>query len=115
MADDSGELQLRWLNFYPSQQKQLATGRRLRARGEVRGGLFGREMVHPRMSRADTALPDALTPVYPSTDGLSPPSLRKAIAQALQQANLADTLTPIALQLYGLMPFQPALDRTTAG
>ncbi|SAI74813.1 ATP-dependent DNA helicase RecG [Bordetella ansorpii] len=32
LADDSGELQLRWLNFYPSQQKQLEKGRRLRAR-----------------------------------------------------------------------------------
>src|SRR3546814_13951023 len=66
-------------------------------------------MVHPRMSSADTALPDALTPVYPSTDGLSQPSLRKAIAQALQQANLDDTLPPIALQRYGLMPFAPAI------
>ncbi|MCD0501746.1 ATP-dependent DNA helicase RecG [Bordetella petrii] len=109
MADDSGELQLRWLNFYPSQQKQLAIGRRLRARGEVRGGLFGREIVHPRMSSADTPLPDALTPVYPSTDGLSQPSLRKAITQALQQADLSDTLPPAALQRYGLMPFEPAI------
>src|SRR3546814_1302031 len=66
-------------------------------------------MVHPRMSSADTALPDALTPVYPSTDGLSQPSLRKAIAQALQQANLDDTLPPASLQRYDLMPFAPAL------
>ncbi|MBV7486207.1 ATP-dependent DNA helicase RecG [Bordetella sp. BOR01] len=109
MADGSGELQLRWLNFYPSQQKQLAIGRRLRARGEVRGGLFGREIVHPRMGSAETALPDALTPVYPSTDGLSQPSLRKAIAQALQQADLGDTLPPAALQRYELMAFEPAI------
>ncbi|CAP42633.1 ATP-dependent DNA helicase RecG [Bordetella petrii] len=109
MADDSGELQLRWLNFYPSQQKQLAIGRRLRARGEVRGGLFGREIVHPRMSSAETPLPDALTPVYPSTDGLPQPSLRKAIGQALQQANLDDTLPPAALERYDLMPFAPAI------
>ncbi|MDM9557774.1 ATP-dependent DNA helicase RecG [Bordetella petrii] len=109
MGDGTGELQLRWLNFYPSQQKQLAIGRRLRARGEVRGGLFGREMVHPRMSSADAALPEALTPVYPSTEGLSQPSLRKAIAQALQQADLSDTLPPQALQRYGLMPFEPAI------
>ena len=33
LADDSGELQLRWLNFYPSQQKQVTVGKRLRARG----------------------------------------------------------------------------------
>lgn len=109
MADETGQLQLRWLNFYPSQQKQLAAGRRLRARGEVRGGLFGREMVHPRMTAADTPLPQALTPVYPSTDGLSQPSLRKAITQALQQANLDDTLPAEALERYELMPFAPAI------
>ena len=28
LADDSGELQLRWLNFYPSQQKQVTVGKR---------------------------------------------------------------------------------------
>jgi len=109
MADDSGELQLRWLNFYPSQQKQLAAGRRLRARGEVRGGLFGREMVHPRMSSADAPLPTALTPVYPSTDGLPQPTLRKAVAQALAQASLADTLPEAARERYDLMPFEPAI------
>ena len=109
LADDSGELQLRWLNFYPSQQKQLEKGRRLRARGDVRAGLFGREMVHPRMSNADTALPDALTPVYPSTDGLPQPTLRKAVAHALQQADLGDTLPDSVRGRYGLMPFEPAI------
>lgn len=109
LADDSGELQLRWLNFYPSQQKQLQAGHRLRARGDVRGGLFGREMVHPRMSHADTPLPDALTPVYPSTDGLPQPTLRRAVTQALAQADLADTLPDTVRERYGLMPFEPAL------
>jgi ATP-dependent DNA helicase RecG len=109
IADDTGELQLRWLNFYPSQQKQLTAGRRLRARGEVRGGIFGREMVHPRMSSADAPLPTALTPVYPSTDGLSQPVLRKAIAQALQEADLSDTLPEAMRRRYGLEAFEPAI------
>ncbi|CAE33431.1 ATP-dependent DNA helicase RecG [Bordetella bronchiseptica] len=109
LADDSGELQLRWLNFYPSQQKQLTVGRRLRARGEVRGGLFGREMVHPRMSSADQPLPASLTPVYPSTDGLPQPTLRKAIGQALARADLSDTLPEEARRRYGLAEFAPAV------
>lgn len=109
LADDSGELQLRWLNFYPSQQKQLEKGRRLRARGDVRGGLFGREMVHPRMSNADTALPEALTPVYPSTDGLPQPTLRRAVTQALESADLSDTLPDSVRGRYGLMAFEPAI------
>jgi len=58
LADDSGELVLRLLHFYPSHQKTLAAGQLVRARGEVRGGFFGREMVHPefRAVSADTAL-----------------------------------------------------------
>ena len=99
LADDSGELQLRWLNFYPSQQKQVTVGKRLRARGEVRGGLLGREMVHPRMVNADAPLPTALTPVYPSTEGLPQLTLRRAIAQALDRADLSDTLPPVARAL----------------
>ena len=45
--DGSDELVLRFLHFYPSHQKTLAVGTRVRVRGEVRGGFFGREMVHP--------------------------------------------------------------------
>ncbi|AHV91502.1 ATP-dependent DNA helicase RecG [Bordetella holmesii] len=109
IADESGELQLRWFNFYPSQQKQLTAGRRLRARGEVRGGLFGREMVHPRMTNADGALPEALTPVYPSTDGLAQPVLRRAVTQALQRVDLHDTLPLAVRERYSLMPFDDAV------
>ncbi|MDX3907509.1 MAG: ATP-dependent DNA helicase RecG [Pigmentiphaga sp.] len=111
IQDDTGELSLRFLNFYPSQQKQLAEGRRIRARGEARGGFFGMEMVHPRTTVADddTPLPDRLTPVYPTTEGLPQTTLRKAIAQALEQADLRDTLPPGLLQRYGLMPFEQAV------
>src|SRR3954465_3324791 len=85
MADDSGVLVLRFLNFYGSQVKQLAEGTRVRARGEVRHGFFGAEMVHPtyKVVQEGDALPDALTPVYPSGEGLSQVYLRKAIANAL--------------------------------
>ncbi len=111
IADESGELGLRYLNFYPSQQKQLAVGRRIRARGEVRGGFFGMEMVHPRTTVADdsTPLPDRLTPVYPTTEGLSQAVLRKAIALALKTADLSDTLPAELLQHYGLMGFEESV------
>ena len=69
IADDSGELMLRLLHFYPSTQKTLAPGALVRVRGELRAGFFGREMVHPefRAVTPDTPLPTGLTPVYPST------------------------------------------------
>ena len=57
IADETGELTLRFLNFYGSQTKQMAEGVRLRVRGDVRGGFFGAEMVHPTVRPAPAALP----------------------------------------------------------
>lgn len=96
IADDSGELLLRFLNFYPSQQKQMAVGARLRARGEVRGGFLGREMVHPAVKPvADGApLPQALTPVYPASAQLPQAYLRKAVTAALARAPVDELLPP---------------------
>ena len=61
MGDDSGDLVMRFLHFYPSQQKTLAVGKRVRVRGEARGGFFGLEMVHPafRVVTPETPLPTA--------------------------------------------------------
>ena len=65
MADDSGVLTLRFLNFYPAHQKTMARGQRLRVRGEVRHGFFGPEMLHPSFKAVQPGdpLPSALTPV----------------------------------------------------
>jgi ATP-dependent DNA helicase RecG len=88
------ELTLRFFNFYPSQVKQLAAGARLRVIGELRRGFFGAEMIHPRyrVLRGAEPLPEALTPVYPSTAGLAQHVLRKLIGGALERTDLADTL-----------------------
>ncbi|WP_321800053.1 ATP-dependent DNA helicase RecG [Caballeronia sp. J97] len=98
--DDAGdELTLRFLNFYGSQVKQMAIGVRLRVRGDVRGGFFGLEMVHPAVRPVgdDTPLPQALTPVYPSTAGISQAYLRKAIDSAISRVSLPELLPePIA-------------------
>ena len=94
LVDGSGELLLRFLNFYPSQQKQMAVGQRLRVRGELRGGFFGREMVHPVIKPVDehTPLATSLTPVYPASAGLPQAYLRKAVASALHRAPLSEVL-----------------------
>lgn len=96
LADDSGELTLRFLNFYPSHQKVLAAGQRVRVRGEVRGGFLGREMVHPvfKAVAPGAPLPTALTPVYPSSAQLPQVYLRKAIGSALARVALDEVLPP---------------------
>ncbi len=111
LQDDEGQsLQLRFLHFYPSHQKTLAEGRRVRVRGELRGGLFGREMVHPTFKAVDedTPLAQVLTPVYPAGAGLPQAYLRKAIEAALPNAPLQELL-PAGVVPAGLPPLREAL------
>ena len=90
--DGSDTCTLRFFSFYPSQQKALATGARIRARGEVKGGFVGWTMVHPTVQPARGELPSALTPVYPSVAGLPQAYLRKAVMGGLARADLSETI-----------------------
>jgi ATP-dependent DNA helicase RecG len=103
IEDDHSELNLRWLNFYPSQQKQMAVGAHLRVRGEIRDGYLGAEMVHPtvRAVPANAPLPKSLSPVYSVSAGISQAAIRKAVLGALDhpsmQMVLAEILPPSIL------------------
>ena len=94
IEDETETLNLRFLNFYPSQQKQMAVGINIRVRGEVREGFQGPEMVHPtvRAVAPDAPLPASLTPVYPASVGVSQTIIRKAVTQALRDPSLQDSL-----------------------
>ena len=112
IEDESGLLTMRFLNFYGSQAKALAPGARVRAFGEVRPGFFGAEMVHPRyrIVQADTPLPVALTPVYPTTAGLPQAALRRLIEKALDQSALDETLPAQIPARFGMPAFRDAID-----
>jgi len=94
LEDASGQLTLRFLNFYPSQIAALKVGTRLRVYGEIRSGFFGYEIVHPtcRAVSERTEVAETLTPVYPTVAGLTQPNLRKAIGIALAQNCLHETM-----------------------
>jgi ATP-dependent DNA helicase RecG len=94
IEDETASLQLRFLNFYPSQQKQMAVASHLRVRGEVREGYQGAEMVHPtvRAVAPEAPLSASLTPVYPASAGVSQTVIRKAVLQALRDATLKQSL-----------------------
>ncbi|WP_313300579.1 ATP-dependent DNA helicase RecG [Diaphorobacter sp.] len=92
LDDGTDECELRFFSFYPSHQKTLAVGERIRARGEIKGGFWGRQMLHPTFRKAGGDLPAALTPVYPTVAQLPQAYLRRAVAGALQRADLSETI-----------------------
>jgi len=94
VGDAGGAVTLRFFNFYPSQHRTLVPGARLRAFGEVRAGLLGGEMIHPRFHvlQGEEPLPVALTPIYPTTAGLPQGTLRRMIGEALDRDPLDETL-----------------------
>jgi len=112
VEDDTGLVVMRFLNFYTSQVKQLAPGTRVRLFGEIRQGFFGTEMVHPkyRVVRADTVVSDTLTPVYPTTAGISQANLQRMVRNALDASDLADTLPPELLAELKLPQFRESVN-----
>ncbi|HTP39422.1 MAG TPA: ATP-dependent DNA helicase RecG [Steroidobacteraceae bacterium] len=91
IADGTGALTLRFFHFSSTQREGFVRGLRLRCYGEARRGPLGLEMVHPeyrRVAEDDPGLEQTLTPVYPSTEGITQPRLRALVDAAL------DTLAP---------------------
>ena len=98
LADQRGHLTVRFFHFTATQKTKLTPGTRICVFGEVRFGLQGPEMIHPEYRRpGEGSLQEqALTPIYPSTEGLSVKSLRRLIRAALALAlpGLTDYLHP---------------------
>lgn len=115
ISDGTGMLTLRFFYFGKAQQEQLARGRRLYCYGELRLGPSGMEMIHPEyrlLAAGERAvLEQALTPVYPATEGLQQPRLRALTAQALERwlDELPDWLAGRLPQAHGLPALREAL------
>ena len=94
IADGSGFLTLRFFHFNGQQQSGLARGTRIRCFGEVRRGPQGLEIVHPEYRRvqtpAATGADEHLTPIYPSTLGVTQGRLRMLVGAALGETASLD-------------------------
>ena len=88
VADESGHLHIRFFYTNPVQFKTLKDGVRLRIYGEVRLGPLGLEMIHPEykiiVNEGDIPNEQFLTPIYPTTEGLSQLMWRKLTLEALK-------------------------------
>ncbi|MDH5210436.1 MAG: ATP-dependent DNA helicase RecG [Betaproteobacteria bacterium] len=108
-------LVLRFLNFYGSQVKQferaVREGSLVRAYGEVRPGWIGAEIVHPRyrIVAPGEPLADTLTPVYPTTAGLSQALLRKLVFEALAEEAIEEILPSALRERLGLAPLEASV------
>lgn len=86
LQDGTGTATLRFFHFSHAQKNALQLGDQLRCFGSVRRGSQQAEMIHPeyRRSNASHDKEDSLTPIYPSTEGISQGQWRKLSDQALQ-------------------------------
>ncbi|TXS94293.1 ATP-dependent DNA helicase RecG [Parahaliea maris] len=86
VQDGSGTLTLRFFHFSAAQKNNLRTGTRLRCYGNVRRGSSGLEMYHPeyrQLEEGETVNEERLTPIYPTTTGISQGQWRNLCSQAL--------------------------------
>ncbi len=87
IGDGSGQMTLRFFHFSRQQLLQFQAGLTVTCFGDVRAGPLGPEMVHPeyRILREGQrpTVTDALTPVYPMTEGIQQGRMRNLVAQAL--------------------------------
>ena len=106
IGDGTGFVSLRFFHFNAKQLQVLKPDVWLLAFAEVRQGFAELEMVHPEYSivanPGSVNIDKRLTPVYPLTEGVGQPSLRKAVKQALAWCDahpeaLADWLPPALL------------------
>lgn len=116
IGDGSGQLTLRFFYFSRQQQAQFRPGVHVSCFGDVRPGPAGLEMVHPeyRILKADQppVTTDALTPVYPTTEGVQQGRLRNLVSQALdlmQNAPPEELLPPGILGKQNMPTLQAAL------
>ena len=117
VSDGTGSMILRFFHFTAAQKSALSRGVRLRCFGEVRNGPQHYELVHPEYQRVadDESLPveQALTPIYPTTEGFHQLSWRDLIGQSLQHLGkdgaLDELLPPSLLASFDLPTLSEAI------
>ena len=116
LQDGSGTLSLRFYHFSQAQKDALKRGTQVRCYGEARPGASGLEIYHPeyRTLGADEVAPveQTLTPIYPTTEGLTQQRLRALSQQALARLgphSLPDWLPEELGRDYQLGPLDQAI------
>jgi ATP-dependent DNA helicase RecG len=112
VSDTSGQMQIRFLHYYPSQIKQLESADLVRFYGEVRQQANYKEMIHPEyyLVNDSTGLSKNLTPIYSTIKGLSQNMLRKLIKNHIESATQNQLFKELFLNLYKKYEFPSFMD-----
>ena len=116
LSDDTGMVTLRFFSFSNQQAKNLSRNTLVRCFGRVRKTATGIEIIHPEYQIIDPdnipPLASTLTPIYPSTKGLSQGKLRSMIKLALgSRLNSVEELLPKEItDLLHVMPLGESLE-----
>jgi len=108
LQDGSGTMTLRFFHFSAAQKNNLRAGARLRCFGQVRRGSSGLEMYHPeyqQLQEGAAPVDKSLTPIYPTTSGISQHQWRSLCTQALarlRRARVEELLPPSSDYPYAL-------------
>jgi ATP-dependent DNA helicase RecG len=116
LGDGSGSLSLRFYHFSNAQKEALKRGTHVRCYGEARPGASGLEIYHPEYRTLTGSEPvpvqQTLTPIYPTTEGLTQQRLRQLSQQALAMLgprSLPDWLPSELTREYQLAPLDEAI------
>ena len=117
LGDGSGVLSLRFYHFSMAQKDALKRGTHVRCYGEARPGASGLEIYHPeyRVLNGNEPPPpvdQTLTPIYPTTEGLTQQRLRQLSQQTLTllgPRSLPDWLPEELARDYQLGPLDQAI------
>ncbi|WP_085621509.1 MULTISPECIES: ATP-dependent DNA helicase RecG [unclassified Pseudomonas] len=117
LGDGTGVLSLRFYHFSNAQKEGLKRGTHLRCYGEARPGASGLEIYHPEYRALNGEEPpppveQTLTPIYPSTEGLTQQRLRLLCQQSLGllgPRSLPDWLPDELARDYQLAPLDDAI------
>jgi ATP-dependent DNA helicase RecG len=117
IEDKTGVLRLRFFHFNQQQAQTLQVGMTIQIFGEVREFEGNLDMIHPeyRLCAEDKphTMEETLTPIYPTTQGLSQHRIRQLVKVALtkMQDHLQslEWLSPTQLDAYGFHPIATSI------
>ena len=89
VSDGTGRMTIRWFYFNRAQQEKIQRLNWIYGFATIRQGREGFEAAHPEyqisVEKPDNITTDVLTPIYPLTEGITQPRMRRLVSQSLCQ------------------------------